>query len=110
MIVRSDFLCKCFSWWFKVSGIALWPFAIVKKDAAPAIVRHELIHLEQYKDLWIIGMPFVAIWDFTKGYIKYKDCMEAYRRCRIEQEAYTNQSDPDYIKNRKRFAWLNYKV
>ena len=32
----------------------------------------------------------------------------SYRGNAMEQEAYTNEKDPDYLNNRKHYAWIKY--
>lgn len=71
-------------------------------------IRHEQIHhLQQSETLFLS----VIIGQFEKLYAKHvlkKSIMQAYLRESTEQEAYLNQTNSDYIKNRKPYAFLRY--
>ena len=79
--------------------------------------NHESIHTEQYKDLlyvffliiylieWLIKIPFS--W-FYKQPENQKISKVAYRSISLEQEAFYNQYDFNYLENRKRFNWIKY--
>ena len=80
-------------------------------------LNHESIHTEQYKDLlyvfflilygieWLIKIPFS--W-FYKQPANYRVTKVAYRSISLEQEAYYNQYDFNYLENRKRYNWIKY--
>ena len=72
--------------------------------------RHETIHYQQQLEMlmffqWIMYGVF-WLW----GFVKYRDGKKAYYQCPFEQEAYANDTDVNYLENRKRFAWLQYRV
>lgn len=81
-------------------------------------INHESIHTEQYKDLlyiffpilycieWLIKIP--CSWFYKQPANYPKVTKVAYRSISTEQEAYYNQYDFDYLKNRKRYAWIKY--
>ena len=103
---------KLFPKWYKTysRGMSLFPFGIfVKRKDYPdyeKLINHERIHWEQQKEMLCI---FFYIWYITEWLInipKYKN--RAYVNLSHEQEAYDNDQDLDYLKNRKRFAWLKY--
>ncbi|MDO4229869.1 MAG: hypothetical protein Q4C98_08645 [Capnocytophaga sp.] len=91
------------------SGIALFPFIFVSKKEYlknPDFINHEKIHLQQQKELLII---FFFLWyslDFLIKYIKYQNWQKAYYNIIFEREAYQNQNNPNYLKIRKPFAFL----
>jgi len=71
-------------------------------------IRHEQTHhLQQTETLFLS----VIVGQMEKLYAKYvlnKTTMAAYLRESTEQEAYLNQTDIEYIKNRKPYAFLKY--
>ena len=77
------------------------------------MVRHESIHSAQIFEMLII---FFYIWYCIEWFIKlfkYGDSDEdgrgdAYHNISFEREAYDNQDNLDYLKNRKRFSWWYY--
>ncbi|MCD9577246.1 hypothetical protein [Flavobacterium soyae] len=92
-------------------GMAVFPFVIVKYgfDKANAVfVNHEKIHLRQQLELLVI--PFF-IWYFLEYLIRllqYKNAETAYRNISFEREAYTKETDFNYLKNRSFFQFLHY--
>lgn len=70
-------------------------------------VNHEMIHTEQMKELLYI---FFYIWYFIEWVIELilppfdKD----YSDVSFEEEAYMNEDNLDYIKQRKRYNWIKY--
>lgn len=81
-------------------------------------INHESIHSEQYKDLgyilflplylleWIIKIPFG--WFYKKKKYGRPISKVAYRSISLEQEAYYNQYDFQYLDKRKRYTWVKY--
>jgi hypothetical protein len=103
--------------WFlrgSIVGMALWPVILLRKsylDSNPkrleSIIRHELIHCEQQKEMLIL--PFY-IWYVTEWLIKlcFLGKKRAYRAISFEREAYMHEDDPTYIQTRKRFSFLKF--
>lgn len=93
------------------AGITIFPFVIVAKkkwlqDAT--FIVHERIHLRQ--QLEILILPFF-IWyglEYLIRLIQYKDRRKAYRNISFEREAYANESNANYLKQRRLFSFLRY--
>lgn len=68
-------------------------------------LNHESIHTEQIKELGYIFFYIVYILEWI---VRLFMNGNAYRNISFEQEAYDNQLDPNYLKNRKRYCWLKY--
>lgn len=92
-------------------GLAVFPFVFVKYSLDKkneVFVNHERIHLRQQLELLII--PFF-IWYFVEffvRFIQYKNMDLAYRNISFEREAYANEKDIDYLKQRSFWKFLNY--
>ena len=71
--------------------------------------QHETIHYQQQLELLFLGQWILYGFYYLKGLIKYKNGAEAYRRSPFEEEAYENQSVENYLENRKRYNWINYR-
>jgi hypothetical protein len=92
-------------------GLTLFPFIIVseqdlKSDAV--MVNHEKIHIRQQLEMLVL--PFF-IWygiEFLVKWMVYKDKTEAYRNISFEREAYTNEKDPGYLKQRPFWRFSKY--
>lgn len=71
--------------------------------------HHETIHYQQQLELgfllqWVL---YVVFWLW--GYIKWRDGTRAYRLNPFEVEAYDNDVDPLYLKNRRRYVgWVKH--
>lgn len=93
----------------KISGIALWPFILLKpKKPGLIIINHEKIHLQQQLELLIL--PFY-LWYLTEWfflYLKYRDFDKAYRNISFEKEAYQNEDNLGYLKNRRFWSFTKY--
>lgn len=95
----------------KYSGMTLWPFLLVSnkgklKDVV--FMNHENIHAVQQKELLFL---FFYLWyglDYVINLIRYKNHHVAYRNIVFEREAYLNESDLDYLKNRKLFSFFKF--
>ena len=81
------------------------------------LIRHESIHTAQGKELlWIFFYLFYVLeWLFRL--VQYrnartadgkKDRYAAYRNISFEREAYANENNPVYLKNRKLLASVKY--
>jgi hypothetical protein len=94
----------------KYIAITIFPFIIINKiyKGDLVLVNHEKIHIKQQIELlWI---PFF-IWYFVEFLIRliqYKNWNLAYRNISFEREAYQNEHDFEYLKNRKIFGFIDY--
>jgi hypothetical protein len=92
-------------------GMAVFPFVLMKHDfdkANQTFVNHEKIHLRQQLEMLIL--PFF-IWYFLEYLIRliqYRNRDLAYRNISFEREAYTKETDLNYLKKRQFFQFLNY--
>lgn len=92
-------------------GVTLYPY-IVMKDASlqndKVFVNHESIHFHQQKELLVIPFYIIYLLEFVVRYFQYKDFDKAYRNISFEREAYANEYNTDYLKNRSKFSWVFY--
>lgn len=83
--------------------MALFPFIILHDKRMKdnhRLINHERIHLRQQLEMLII--PFY-IWYISEYFIRLiisKNRKEAYRNICFEKEAYSNESDTNYLENR----------
>lgn len=84
-----------------IRGLAFFPFIFVREDIVidDILINHERIHLRQQKEMLII--PFY-IWYLIAYYRK------GYMNISFEKEAYDNEDNLTYLKNRRIFAFLRY--
>ncbi|SFE21569.1 hypothetical protein [Flavobacterium xueshanense] len=92
-------------------GLALFPFVFVKYGVDKGnkiFVNHEKIHLRQQLELLII--PFF-IWYFIEYLVRlaqYKNADLAYRNISFEREAYANELNLAYLRERSFLRFLDY--
>lgn len=67
-------------------------------------LNHEKIHTAQMKEMLYV---FFYIWYLIEWLIRLPKG-NAYRNISFEREAYTNDKNPNYLKTRKRYAFLKY--
>ena len=100
----------------------LFGFLIIRKEykdrqIRQSIINHENIHFQQALDFtygaeWLkwIGFILFYIWYILEWLIRriisIFNGSRAYRSISFEQEAYDNQYNDNYIRNR--FSWLKY--
>jgi hypothetical protein len=101
ILIRSPRLLKLFVPIFGdgINALCLTYFLIYKDQVDDRLINHETIHWHQWKELWIFGFLFVYF------YYHYK---VGYWNNPLEREAYANERNLNYLKNRKRFAWKAY--
>ncbi len=106
MILFSKFLIPK-----NYSGLAIYPFIFLKNKALSKndiLINHEKIHLKQQKELLII---FFFIWyfiEFIFHLIRFGNWNKAYHSISFEKEAYHNEGNPNYLLDRKFWAFLKY--
>jgi hypothetical protein len=92
-------------------GITLYPFIIVSQidlKQNEVMINHEKIHIRQQIELLIVpfficyGIEFLVKWIFSE------DINTAYRNISFEKEAYANEKDLNYLKQRSFWKFLKY--
>ena len=101
---------RAISWVIDVWAITLYPFIISRDEMSADTLQHETIHILQQKELFVVFFYILYVWDWLVGLIKYRDRQKAYFQIRFEQEAYDQMYKENYLTERKKFSWLNYKV
>jgi len=92
-------------------GMAVFPFVLMKYDfdkTNQTFVNHEKIHLRQQIEMLVLPFFIFYFLEYLVRLIQYKNAALAYRNISFEREAYTNETDFDYLKNRSFFQFLKY--
>lgn len=95
----------------RFEGLTLWPVIILKHDDLKedqVLLNHERIHLKQQMELFILPFYILYFIEWIIGIVKYKDSHLAYRNISFEREAYQNEDNLDYLKERSFFSFLKY--
>jgi hypothetical protein len=92
-------------------GMAVFPFVLVKfrMDKGNVVfINHERIHLKQQLELLIFPFFVWYLLEFLIRFIQFKKWSLAYRNISFEREAYANEQNLDYMKNRPIWTFLKY--
>ena len=79
-----------------------------KGDCNDIILNHELIHTLQMRELLYIPFYVLYFIEWLIKLIRYRNNYKAYRNISFEKEAYINQYNPNYQKERRKFTFLKY--
>jgi len=93
------------------TGLTIFPFVFLKSKQLKenqVLINHEKIHLRQQLELLVI--PFYIFYgtEFLVRLIQYKSWHKGYRNISFEREAYTNEFNLDYLKQRSFWSFLKY--
>lgn len=113
-------------------AMCFYPFILVRYDKKALFddttTRHELIHANQQQEMYVAGIvlslfllllglsfwsllaiPVYFYWYGIEWLIRwayYRNRDTAYKNISFEREAYNNQSNMDYLRTRKHYAFL----
>ena len=92
-------------------GLTIYPFIFLNDKNLKSdkrLLNHEKIHLEQQLELvWV----FFFIWymfEYLILLLHFKNHHKAYKNISFEKEAYQNESNLNYLSERRKFSFLNY--
>jgi len=103
---------KFLSIFISVYGITLYPFIIFrdKQEKIPKrTINHELIHIRQQKELFIVVFYFLYVYYWIKNLIFLKSSSKAYYKIPFEIEAYENDENEKYLDERLSHSWTKYR-
>ncbi len=92
-------------------GLTLFPFVFFNKkenSLKPELLNHENIHIYQQKEMFLIFFLIWYVFEFVFRLFQYKNKILAYRNISFEREAYQNDHNFDYLKNRKLYTSFKY--
>jgi hypothetical protein len=92
-------------------AMALFPFILVQNEQLAknkTLLNHERIHLRQEIELLILPFYILYLLNYFSNLIKYKNHYQAYKNICFEREAYMQETNMDYLKNRNFWAWTRY--
>ena len=112
IFVERSFIPKLLSFFapIEIGAITLGFVVFSRDDMSETTRRHETIHFQQYLETLFLGFLILYFYDYAKSRITGITGRESYRKIRAEKEAYENQDDPNYLRNRKRWKWIFEKV
>lgn len=94
-----------------IRGLTLFPFIFVSENADlddEILINHEKIHIQQQKELLVLPFYIWYLINFGILFLKFKNKNLAYRNICFEKEAYANERNLHYLKNRKFWNFFKY--
>ena len=92
-------------------GLTLYPFVLISnaKDRNDKVfLNHEKIHIRQQLELLVFPFYVWYILEFMFRWIQFKNRKKAYFAISFEREAYRNEKDLNYLKERSFWNFLKY--
>ncbi|MGY0039604.1 hypothetical protein [Pedobacter sp. NJ-S-72] len=72
------------------------------------LINHEKIHFYQQLELLILPFYILYVTNYLVNLIRFRNHSKAYFNISFEKEAYANDQNMNYLKNRRLYAWFKY--
>lgn len=72
------------------------------------VINHERIHTAQQRELLFVPFYIMYFLEWLVRLVQYRNNRDAYMNISFEREAYTNGHNLNYMRNRRRYAWVRY--
>ena len=109
IVIEDSKIPRYLSIFINIGAITLWPFIISRNKLNKQVLNHEMIHIKQQQELFIIGFYILYVYYWIKGLMYYHDAQQAYYSIPFEMEAYINEENLEYLQKRRFMAWRDYK-
>lgn len=93
------------------TGLTIFPFVFLKHKSFKGdgvMVNHEKIHLRQQLELLILPFYILYTFEFLVRLIQNRNWYVAYKNLSFEREAYFNEANMNYLKQRRFWYFLKY--
>lgn len=109
-VIISSFLTTLFSAG-RANAVTIFPFVFVQAKRMredSVLINHEQIHIIQSLELLVLPFYVLYVMEFFIRFVRCRDFNRAYRNISFEREAYHNETDLNYLKNRKYWSFIRY--
>lgn len=92
-------------------GLTIFPFVFLKykfDKNNTVLINHERIHIRQQLELLIVLFFVLYGLEFLIRFLILKDAKQAYKNISFEKEAYDNEENSNYLKNRNFYSFIKY--
>jgi hypothetical protein len=92
-------------------GLTFYPFVFLtdKEDKLNDVfINHEKIHIRQQLELLVLFFYVWYLLEYFFRLVQYKDRKKAYINISFEREAYANEKDLNYLKERSFWSFFKY--
>ena len=100
---------KLLSVFMTIEAITFGPLIFCRAEASDRLLRHETVHVHQYRELYYVGFLLLYAFYWVKGLVKYQELRLAYLAIPFELEARHGELDPAYLSKRKPHAWTEWR-
>ncbi len=93
------------------AAITLYPFILLREKsllANESLLYHEKIHLRQQLELALIGFYVIYILEYLIARLRGMSHYKAYRNISFEKEAYANEKNSEYLREKKYGSFVKY--
>ena len=90
IIIQNSKIPKMLSIFISIYAITLFPFIISRDEMSEATIRHECIHIEQQRELWVVGFYFLYAWYWLMGKISGKVSKRKKKACLVRPRVIYN--------------------
>ena len=90
-------------------GMTVFPFVFLRDADSKRnfnLIRHECIHARQQIEMLVLPFFLWYLAEYLWGLVRLKKHAEAYRNISFEKEAYGNEDNPEFLKQR---AFWNFR-
>ncbi len=95
----------------RFNAMAIWPFIILndkKLKYDKIVLNHEKIHLKQQIEMLLVFFYIWYVIEFIVRLLVCRSWMNAYYTISFEKEAYENEQNLTYIRQRNFWNFLKY--
>ena len=91
--------------------MALFPYILIRDKRMAddvMLINHERIHLRQQAELLVIPFYVLYLLNYLLNLLVYRNHHKAYMYIVFEREAFSKETDSDYLFNRRPWAFMQY--
>jgi hypothetical protein len=81
-----------------------------KTSLSARLLNHETIHVVQQQEMLFVLQWLWYLVEYLIRLAWYRNHDAAYRNTSFEREAYAHEYDFEYLKTRRRWAWVKYLI
>lgn len=89
-------------------AINLFGILFAKGPCNAVIINHEKIHTAQMREMLFLFFYLAYVAEWIVRLIQYRNPMRAYNNISFEREAYANQRNMNYLRERRPYAWTSW--
>ncbi len=94
----------------KLTALLFFPLSSLETEDKEnnTLINHEKIHLRQQVEMLVIFFYIFYVIEYYYWFFRLKDAYKAYMRISFEREAYANEGNLGYLKERKFWNFRKY--